>query len=96
MGLVLSQRIREKLQQKTPPVTEAEILQCFANRGGRYLLDQREEHQTNPPTRWFVAETDFGRILKVVFIRDDGDVIIKTAYDANPIEQHIYRTFGAT
>lgn len=95
MGLAISQKVRDKLQQKTPPVTEAEILQCFANREGWYLLDQREKHFSDPPTQWFVAETDYGRILKVVFIAKDGDVIIKTAYDANPTEQHIYQRHGA-
>lgn len=94
MGLQLSQRIREKLAAKDPPVTEPEIVQCFANREGPYLFDIREEHRTDPPTRWFVAETDFGRLLKVVFIQKDDDVIIKTAYDANDAERRIYRQFG--
>jgi hypothetical protein len=42
MALVLSEKVRKKLAEKTPPVSEDEILQCFANRSGRYLLDQRE------------------------------------------------------
>ena len=90
MALVISPRVREKLQQKTPPVTEPEIMQCFANRAGWYLVDVREEHKTEPPTRWFVAETDYSRKLKVVFIQKDGDIIIKTAYDPNVTELRIY------
>jgi hypothetical protein len=94
MALVLSRRVREKLASKTPPVSEDEILQCFANRSGRYLLDHREQNQTDPPTRWFLAETDYGRVLKVVFIQKDQLVVIKTAYDPNGIERDIYRRFG--
>lgn len=94
MSLVVSPRVREKLAQKVPPVTESEILQCFANRQGWYLTDEREEHRTDPPTRWFVAETDYGRKLKVAFIQAGEDVIIKTAYDANDTEQRIYNHYA--
>ncbi len=94
MGLKLSSKIREKLASKVPPVTESEILQCFANRVGCDLLDSREQHKTDPPTRWFIAETDFGRLLKVVYILKDGDLIIKTAYGPNPIEKKMYSDFG--
>lgn len=93
MTLIISTRVREKLQHKTPPVTQEEIQQSFANRNGSYLTDIREQHRTNPPTQWFVAETDYGRKLKVIFILDKGDVIIKSAYDANITEQHIYLKF---
>jgi hypothetical protein len=93
MALILSSNVREKLAGKIPPVSEDEILQCFANCSGRYLLDKREEHRTDPPTHWFLSDTDYGRLLKVVFILKDGDVIIKTAYDPNQKEQYIYRRF---
>ena len=94
MGLVLSPHVREKLAQKTPPVTETEIVQCFANRSGAFLIDDRENNKTNPPTQWFIAETDYGRKLKIVFILKDSDVIIKTAYDPNSIEETIYGRFS--
>jgi hypothetical protein len=68
MGLIISTRVREKLANKIPPVTEEELLQCFENRSGKYLLDMREEHRTDPPTRWFIAQTHYGRELKVVFV----------------------------
>ena len=94
MTLVISPGVRAKLQGKTPPVTEEEIVQCFTNKCGRYLLDTREDHQTDPPTRWFIAETDFGRRLKIAFIRKDGDVIIKTTYDPNETEEYIYKRYS--
>ncbi|MGA7981011.1 MAG: hypothetical protein WCA32_12415 [Chromatiaceae bacterium] len=55
------------------------------------MIDTREEHRTQPPTRWFIAETNLGRKLKVVFVPKGEDVIIKTAYGPNEIERRMYR-----
>lgn len=89
--LFFSPRVREKLRLRQ--ITEAQVLQCFANRDGEMLFDVREEHQTTPPTEWFVASTDFGIILKICFVRDPGGKVIdiKTAYPANAIVQALYR-----
>ena len=94
MALVISPAVHAKLAAKKPPVTQAEIQQCFANRTGMYLLDQREEHASNPPTRWFIAETYYGRKLKVVFIPRENDIVIRTAYDPNVEEIRIYKKFA--
>ncbi len=67
MGLVISDKIREKLSKKVPPVNEEEIRQCFANQDRSPVIDLREEHRTNPFTRWFVAETDYGRNVRPRF-----------------------------
>lgn len=97
MKLVLSQKIRSKLAIKTPPVSEDEILQCFANRSGNFLIDTRANNLTNPQTRWFIAETDYGRTLKVCFVpMDTGEIHIKTAYDPNTTEVGIYIKYGAS
>ena len=93
MGVVISQRIREKLRQKHC-VTEDEIVQCFASREGRFLIDTREEHRTDPPTHWFIAQTSHGRLLKVVFVPMDDDIHIKTAYEPNDTEIRIYAKYG--
>ena len=91
MELVISSNIRQKLASKHG-VSEEEIIQCFANKDGKDLLDEREEHYTDPPTRWFVAETDFGRVLKVMYIFDtEIGVIIKSCYEAPETIQQIYR-----
>jgi hypothetical protein len=95
MPLVISQRVREKLASKIPPVTQDEIAQCFADRTGDYLIDVRAENQTDPPTQWFIAETFFGRKLKVVFMQDGQNVIIKTAYPPNAEEVRIYNKYSA-
>lgn len=45
-----------------------------------------------PPTQWFIAETNQGRLLKIVFIEfDSGEICIKTAYEPNKKEQEIYQ-----
>ena len=94
MALVISPQIQNKLANKTPPVSRDEVMQCFANRTGQLLADTRAEHLTNPVTRWFIAETDYGRKLKVVFIPLGGDIIIKSAYDPNAEELRIYIKYG--
>lgn len=62
-----SDRIITKLLEKHA-VTFDEIWECFLNRQGGFLEDTRVNHKTSPPTLWFIAETDIGRLLKVVFI----------------------------
>ena len=95
MKFVLTGRIRQKLKDKHGVIPE-EVEQCFYNRAGCFLEDAREEHRTHPPTQWFIAETDAGRRLKVVFVEDvDAGVIhIKTAYEPNATEEKIYGKHG--
>ncbi len=91
MSLVISPKIRSKLAAKSPPVTEEEILQCFANRSGQYLIDHREKNLTNPATRWFIAETDYGKKLKICFIPERNNIYIRTAYVPSVKEIKIYK-----
>lgn len=92
--LYLSPSVREKLKKRN--ITEAHLLQCFANREGRALVDDREEHRTNPPTRWFVASTDYGLMLKVCYVHEPerGILEIKTAYPATEEVTRIYRKYA--
>lgn len=46
MTLMISPQVRNKLANKTPPVSKDEILQCFANRNGKFLYDTRADHLT--------------------------------------------------
>lgn len=94
MGIIISKKISEKLSLKHR-VTEAEVEQCFANMEGKFLLDPREEHQSDPPTKWFIAHTNGGRALKVVFILEDGDIYLRTAFPPNEEEVRIYNKYGA-
>lgn len=95
MNLKFSDRIRSKLSTRHG-VSEDEILQCFANREGLALKDTREKHKTDPESQWFVAETDAGRLLKVVFMFHSSNkcIEIKTAYNANQDEIRIYDKFA--
>ena len=94
MKLHIAVSIREKLAGKQPPVTENEIIQCFANQTHKPLIDTREEHLTNPHTRWFVAETDYGRKLKIIYIPKTDGIHIKSAYDAAPEIIRIYSKYA--
>jgi hypothetical protein len=92
--LRVSERILEKLQVKHRVKIE-EIWECFLNRIGGFLEDARANHQTEPPTMWFIAETDSGRLLKIVFMElRDGNYEIKTAYEPNDIEVTIYEKYS--
>ena len=87
--LRISSTVRAKLQNKHN-VTEREIEQCFDNRSGKFLIDDREENRTDPATHWFIAETNRGRQLKICCMHIDGNVHIKTSYSPNSTEIQIY------
>lgn len=83
MNILVSKRVQEKLNTKHGGITPQEIRECFANRSGNYRIDSREEHLTNPLTRWFIAETNRGRKLKICFIPFPDHLAIKTAFEPN-------------
>lgn len=91
--LIVSSAVLLKLRDKHG-VTMREVEQCFENKCGIFLEDDREDHQTDPPTLWFVAPTNRNRPLKVVFIFIDGNVHIKSAFDPNEDEIAIYARHG--
>ena len=94
MAIKISAKVKAKLHKKHN-VTEKEVEECFQSCEKSFLIDKRENHQTNPPTQWFISETDYGRLLKVVFIMNvDGDIEIKTAYEPNETEMYIYNKFA--
>jgi hypothetical protein len=92
-NLVISQSILDKLRDKHQ-VERREVEQCFANKCGTFLMDTREDHRSDPPTLWFVAPTNKGRLLKVAFIFRDGKVFLRTAFDADEISKSIYDAKG--
>lgn len=89
MSLVITPAIRAKLHHKHH-VDEEEILQAFANREHGFLIDTREVHRTEPPTEWFIAETDKGRKLKICFVYREGDIHIKSAYSPSQVVIDLY------
>lgn len=89
MNLIISPTILAKLQAKHG-VALREVEQCFTNREGALLIDNREQNKTIPPTQWFIAHTHAGRLLKVCFIMNKGKVYLKTAYEPNQTEIALY------
>ncbi|MEI2429178.1 hypothetical protein RDV84_23200 [Lysobacter yananisis] len=85
----ISPGVAEKLRTRHS-VTSDEIAECFANRTGKFFEDTRAGNITNPPTYWFVADTDTGRKLKVVFVRHVDYFAIKTAYEPTDGSDTLY------
>ena len=78
--ITISSRVEQKILDKHD-VTVQEVHECFLNRSGDFVLNEREHHGTWPPTFWFIAETNHRRVLKIVFIEEDDETItLKTAY----------------
>ena len=94
MSLIISPKIAAKLSSKDRPVSRHEVVEAFANRSGAYLTDDREAHASDPVTLWFVAETDSGRRLKVMFIARDGNIYLRSAYDATAEVARIYEKYA--
>tara|TARA_R100001143_G_scaffold59533_1_gene58196 strand:+ start:571 stop:882 length:312 start_codon:yes stop_codon:yes gene_type:complete len=95
VNIKISPKISAKLTAKHS-VSEAEVWECFANVEGGFLVDDREDHQTDPATYWFVAETNHGRKLKVCFVPEaEGKRIkfvnLKTAFAASDKDVVVYR-----
>ena len=93
LPIKVSQAIKDKLREKHG-VCYAEVEQCFENKCGVYLIDDREDHRTDPASLWFIAETNRHRLLKIVFMFIDSNVHIKTAYEPNVDEIAIYEQEG--
>ena len=92
-NLFVTTAVEAKLKAKHH-VTIAEVRQCFCNRSGRLLVDNRVLTKTNPPTLWFIADTNKSRALKIVYIQIESQIRLKTAYEPNTVELAIYRQFG--
>lgn len=88
-NLIISETIQQKLIQKHA-VYRREVEQCILNIDGPMLEEAREDHRTDPPTRWFLSSTNAGRLLKVVFVLRDGKIFIRTCYSPNADEIRIY------
>jgi len=98
MAIIISKEIEEKIGADSHGnVTVKEVHECFANHCGLYASEQHPEHKNDKgkATPWFVADTNHGRTLKVMFVRRGRDVHVKSAYPANDNVQRIYNKFAA-
>ena len=91
MPFIISKSVQNKLLEKHG-VTRDEVIQCFANMRclTDTLIDDREDHKTDPPTQWFIGTTDAARTLKVVYIHETPYIYIKSAYKPEPEALRIY------
>lgn len=92
MKIRISPNIADKIEGRK--ITEKDLCQCFENVEGKFLEDTRSEHKTDPATMWFVAPTNKGRCLKIMFITRGDCVDIKSAYEATDEIQAIYMKYG--
>jgi len=95
-GFVISPKILDKLDVKHG-VTREEVIQCFYNKNNEDdLIDNREQNRTMPPTLWFLAETNCGRLLKIVYVfrEDNSTFYVKSAYEPNSTEIHIFNKYS--
>jgi uncharacterized DUF497 family protein len=92
-NLIISSDVLEKLRGKHG-VSAREIEQCFENKCGLYLEDDREDNRTDPATLTFIASTNQGRLLKVAFIFIHGNVHIKTAFEPDDGDIAFYERNG--
>ena len=92
-NLVISPAIQGKLALKHG-ISRSDVEQCFLNRTRSYLIDNRLDYQTDPPTEWFISKNDRGVLIKVVFIFDDGMIYLKSAFPPNSTEIRIYNTIS--
>lgn len=92
-ALTISPSVLAKLKDRHK-VSRLEVEQCFQNRAGRLLMDERALTKTVPPTLWFLALTNKGRCLKVVYIQRSDTIDLKTAYEPNDEESRIYKRYG--
>ena len=92
-NLKISDAVAKKLKEKHQ-VDRREVEQCSENRGGRLLEDRRARHKTQPPTLWFLSQTNRGRVLKVVYIQGGSVVELKSTFEPNADELAIYARHG--
>jgi hypothetical protein len=92
-NLKISDDVLEKIT-KEHNVKVSEVEHAFANRYAGLLEDKRAQHRTDPPTLWFVAPTNAGRQLKIVYMQIGLEIHLKSAFDPNAEEERIYAKYA--
>jgi hypothetical protein len=84
LNIEINDSIVKKLNDKHN-VTTSEVRECFDNVTNGFLIDSREEHITDPPSHFFIAKTNKGRRLKIIFMYFEfkKKFIIKSAFEAD-------------
>jgi uncharacterized DUF497 family protein len=88
-NLHISENVLEKLHRKHH-VDRREVEQCFENIDGPLLIDNRENHKSDPPTLWFISKTNKNRLLKIAYIQRGSEIHLRTCFEPNEDEIKIY------
>lgn len=93
MKLTVYPAIVQKLRSKHQ-VEMHEVEEAFLNRTGRLARELRQVDPKQAPRYWFIADTDGGRRLKVVYALDRAAPapVLITAYPPNEREERLYAT----
>ena len=97
MAIIIPPGIARKISQPDHgEITEKDVYECFENHDGRVCWDSRPQHldRQGLPSPWFVSETNKRRLLKIMFIRENEDVHLKSAYPATQQVHELYERFG--
>lgn len=97
MAIIISPEIEEKIGSNDHDnISRKEVLECFSNHCGGYAYDTRPQHRDSngDPSPWFVGETNHGRKLKIMFVREHGSIYLKSAYPATADVQRIYAKYS--
>ena len=98
MAIIISPDIETKIgSDDHGNVTSKEVFECFENHDGTYCDDKRPQHldSNGNPSKWFVSETNHQRLLKIMFVREHGNIYLKSAYPATPDVQRIFKKYAA-
>jgi hypothetical protein len=87
MNLFMRPGLRKKVKENYG-ISFKEIKECFLNREKGFLIDERGKYDY--PSLGFVAKTDRGWKLKIIFVYNNGVYEVKAAYPAKEIEEKIY------
>lgn len=93
MPLVISPAIRKKIgRDDHGGITEKDVRECFTNHCRGYCYDRRPQHldREGKPSMWFVAETNARRVLKIMFVRENESIVLKSAYPATETVQRLF------
>src|SRR4051812_4188315 len=90
---VASSWVKEKLAMRN--ISFEEVEEAAFNASPPYAIENRMGHLTDPLSRWFIAPTVEGRLLKVVFIPyvEKRIVVVKTAYEPDENEVTYYEQY---
>lgn len=85
MSILISDGVLTKIgAEDHGSLSRRDVEEAFANNSAGYCYEQHKEHFTpnGEPSLWFVAYTNHGVRLKVMFVREREDVHVKSAYPA--------------